>query len=103
MCATRRKVAGDEVVQLYLSKQDNAPAQLVRALRGFERVHLAPGETRQVTFALSPRELSLVTEQGEHMILSGKYQFFVGGGQPGHGAPGVDASFETIGEAKLPR
>ena len=97
------KIAGDEVVQLYLSKHENAPAQIVRALRGFERIHLAPGETKRVTFAMNPRELSLVTEQGEHMILPGKYQLFVGGGQPGQGAPGADASFETIGEVKLPR
>ena len=96
-------VAGDEVVQVYLSKQENAPAQLVRALRGFERIHLAPGETKQVTFLLNPRELSLVTEQGEHAILPGRYQLFVGGSQPGQGSSGVEASFETIGEVKLPR
>ncbi|MFN8008522.1 MAG: glycoside hydrolase family 3 C-terminal domain-containing protein, partial [Terriglobia bacterium] len=73
------KLAGDEVVQLYLSKKEGAPAGLVRALRGFERVHLAAGEAKKVAFLLAPRDLSFVTEQGEHAVLSGQYQMFVGG------------------------
>src|ERR1019366_7453874 len=55
------KTAGDEVAELYLSKNANAPAHLIRTLRGFERFHLAPGQTKHVTFTLSARDLSLVT------------------------------------------
>ncbi len=97
------KVAGDEVAELYLSKNANAPAHLIRALRGFERIHLDAGETKHVTFALSPRDLSLVTEQGEHAVLPGSYTIFVGSTQPGYGVPGAMGKLEILGEAKLPR
>jgi beta-glucosidase len=97
------KVAGDEVAELYLSKDANAPAHLVRALRGFERFHLAPGESKHVTFTLSPRDLSLVTEAGEHAVLPGKYRIFVGGGQPGDGVNGAGSDLEIVGQATLPR
>jgi beta-glucosidase len=42
---------GDEVVQLYISGEpgENAP---IRSLRGFQRIHLKPGESKQVTFKL---------------------------------------------------
>jgi beta-glucosidase len=61
------------------------------------------GETKHVTFTLSPRDLSLVTEQGEHAVLPGSYTIFVGSNQPGDGVPGAEAHFEILGEAKLPR
>jgi beta-glucosidase len=97
------KVAGDEVAELYLSKNMNAPAHLIRALRGFERIHLDAGETKHVTFTLSPRDLSLVTDQGEHAVLPGSYTIFVGSNQPSYGVPGAEAGLEILGEAKLPR
>jgi beta-glucosidase len=96
-------VAGDEVAELYLSKDANAPAHLVRALRGFERIHLEPGESKHVTFNLSARDLSLVTDAGEHAVLAGSYTIFVGSRQPGSGVPGNEAKLEILGEAKLPR
>ena len=93
-------VAGDEVAQLYLQYPDdpNAPIQ---ALKGFDRVHVGPGETKHVTFTLSPRDLSIVTEKGEHVVAAGNYSVFVGGGQPG--TEGVKAQFKITGEEKLPR
>jgi beta-glucosidase len=97
------KTAGDEVAELYLSKNADAPAHLIRALRGFERFHLAAGQTRHVTFTLSARDLSLVTEQGDHAVLPGKYKIFVGSNQPGEGVRGAEADLEIIGETKLPR
>ncbi len=95
--------AGDEVAELYLSKNADAPAHLIRALRGFERFHLAAGQTRHVIFTLTARDLSLVTEEGEHAVLPGRYKLFVGSHQPGEGVRGAEAEFEIMGEAKLPR
>ena len=97
------KVDGDEVAELYLAKDADAPAHLVRTLRGFERLHLAAGQSRQVTFTLSPRDLSLVTEQGEHAVLPGSYTIFVGSNQPGDGVSGAEGKLEISGETKLPR
>jgi beta-glucosidase len=56
-----------------------------------------------VTFTLSARDLSLVTEQGDHAVLPGKYKIFVGSNQPGEGVRGAEADLEIIGETKLPR
>ncbi|HUI40817.1 MAG TPA: glycoside hydrolase family 3 C-terminal domain-containing protein [Terriglobia bacterium] len=99
------KVAGDEVVELYLEYRQSASDawKPLRALKGFERVHLAAGETKHVTFKLDPRDLSLVTEKGEHEIEPGNYRVFVGGSQPGEGARGVEARFSITGERRLPR
>jgi beta-glucosidase len=61
---------GDEVVQLYISGgvEEDAP---IRSLRGFERIHLRPGESREVRFILTPEDLP-----------KAKVQISVGGGQP---------------------
>jgi beta-glucosidase len=96
------KVAGDEVAELYIEYPPR-PGAAMRALKGFERVHLAPGETRQVTFKLDPRDLSVVTEKGEHVIEAGDYTIFVGGSQPAEGSHGVSATLHITGEKALPR
>jgi beta-glucosidase len=93
--------AGDEVVELYL----NFPAATgapIRALRGFERVHLSAGSTRHVHLDLSSRDLSLVNESGDRVIVPGAYGLTVGGGQPGTGAPSINATFTIQGEQTLP-
>jgi len=95
-------MAGDEVAELYLEFPP-APGAPIRALRGFERVHLAPAETRHVTYTLKPRDLSMVNNNGEHVIAPGEYAVFVGGSQPGGAAKGVRAKLEITGEQKLPR
>jgi beta-glucosidase len=95
-------ISGDEVVELYL-EYPQSPGTPIRALKGFARVHLAPGETRHVAFKLNPRELSQVTEKGEHRIMPGSYTVFVGGSQPMEGARGLAAKLQITGEVKLPR
>jgi beta-glucosidase len=94
--------AGDEVTELYL-EFPALPGAPMRALRGFERLHLAPGETRHATFTLKPRDLSMVNEKGEHLVAPGEYSIFVGGAQPGETCGGVRAKLEITGELKLPR
>ena len=95
-------ISGDEVVELYL-EYPQSPGAPLRALKGFERVHLAPGETRHVAFKLNPRDLSQVTEKGEHRIMPGSYTVFVGSSQPTEGARGLEAKLQITGEVKLPR
>ena len=51
------KVAGDEVVQLYIHQRWGSDSRPVRELKGFARVTLQPGETRKLTFHLGPEEL----------------------------------------------
>ena len=96
------KRAGDEVAQLYLDFPDIEGLPRV-ALRGFQRVHLAPGERRTLVFELDPRDLSAVTPEGQRQVMKGSYRVFVGGGQPGTGAPGRDAGFDVAQERPLER
>ncbi len=95
------KVAGDEIVQLYLSFPD-VPGAPIRALRGFRRVHLAPGARETVTFDLKPRDVSMVTPTGDIVVPAGRYQLSIGGGQPGSGLPSVNGGFSIAGQVKLP-
>jgi beta-glucosidase len=50
-------VEGDEVAQLYIHQQAGSDSRPIRELKGFERITLKPGETKTVTFTLSPDEL----------------------------------------------
>ena len=95
------KLAGDEVVQLYLSFPDVNGAPL-RALRGFQRVHLEPGKSQAVHFELKQRDLSMVTEEGKPIIAEGRYKISIGGGQPETGAQTAAGTFEVNGTMTLP-
>jgi len=95
------KVAGDEVVELYLEFPD-VPGAPIRALRGFQRVHLEPGASQKVDFHLSSRDLSMVTDAGNIVVAQGKYTVSIGGGQPGTSAPSVSGSFKVNGQIILP-
>jgi beta-glucosidase len=93
---------GDEVVQAYL-EFPKLPGVPLLALRGFTRVHLKAGESRTVRFTLADRDLSHVDDAGTHVVTAGQYKIDVGGGQPGAGAPGVEATFSVTGRKQLPR
>jgi beta-glucosidase len=95
------KREGDEVVQLYLSFP-NVPGAPLRALRGFKRVRLKPGESQNVRFELKDRDLSMVSEAGQPIIAEGEYSLSIGGGQPATGAPVVTGSFLVKGSKTLP-
>jgi len=51
------KRSGAEVVQLYIHQKSGGASRPVRELKGFEKVALAPGETKTLRFQLSPNEL----------------------------------------------
>ncbi len=96
------KRAGDEVVQLYLNFPDTPGVPRI-ALRGYRRITLAPGESKTVTFDLSPRDLSSVTPDGVRKVAAGRYRVSVGGGQPDTGVPTRSANFTTASTIALPR
>jgi beta-glucosidase len=93
--------AGDEVAQLYLSFPD-LPGRPLRALRGFQRVHLEAGAAQKLRFELQPRDLSMVTEEGEPIVAEGFYAISVGGGQPNTGIPVLTKIFNIKGKLTLP-
>jgi beta-glucosidase len=96
------KRAGEEVAELYLTppSTDVSPAL---ALDGFNRVQLAPGETKHLTFALDPRTLSQVDDKGVRSVTPGSYRIVVGGTQPGGATTGQTVIFTIEGTQELPR
>lgn len=77
------KVAGDEVVQLYVKSPEGSGDRRLHHLEGFKRVTLAPGESKTVTFALTKNQLAQFGMDGRQKLAKGAYTLFVGGGQPG--------------------
>ncbi len=99
-------MAGDEVVQLYVTHPGVGGAPL-RALKGFSRIHLARGERKTVRFRLSSRDLSVVDESGTRRIVPGRVRVWIGGGQPQSrpGLPraaGAQTQFSITRAAVLP-
>jgi beta-glucosidase len=77
------KIAGDEVIQLYLTKEKASVNAPIRQLVGFERINLQPGESKSVSFSIDPRKLSFVNEKSLRVIEPGNYIISAGGKQPG--------------------
>jgi len=71
--------AGDEVAQLYIRQTTASVATPIRALKGFSRIHLQPGETKTVTFALKRSELAVWGTTGQWQVEPGEYLVYVGG------------------------
>jgi len=99
-------MAGDEVVQLYLTHPGVAGAP-IRALQGAQRVHLLRGAKKTVSFILQDRALSIVDEGGKRRIVPGQVDVWIGGGQPvtREGlakTAGIATKFTITGELTLP-
>lgn len=60
--------AGEETVQLYVRLQGTSVALPVRALSGFQRVTLTPGETKKVTFTLGPDTFAFWNDQNKFAV-----------------------------------
>jgi beta-glucosidase len=72
--------AGDEVVQLYTHELVTSVTTYEKNLRGFERIHLNPGETKTVTFVLTRDDLALWNRQLHFVIEPGKFKVMIGSG-----------------------
>jgi beta-glucosidase len=70
--------AGDEVVQLYVRDEEASVTRPVKELRGFRRVHLAPGERRRVTFRLAAEQLAFTGLDGRLVLEPGRVRVMVG-------------------------
>ncbi|GHA78555.1 glucan 1,4-alpha-glucosidase [Pontibacter akesuensis] len=76
------KMDGEEVVQLYTSREVAGYKTPIRALKGFQRISLKKGESKVVTFQLRPQDMTVIAEDGTAKHLSGNVQISVGGSQP---------------------
>lgn len=69
---------GDEVVQLYLRDELASVARPVMELAGFQRVHLEPGEEREIVLRIAPDQLSLLDRDLRRVIEPGRFRVMVG-------------------------
>ena len=70
---------GEEVAQLYIRDRVASIARPVKELKGFEKLSLAAGETKQLHMTLSRDELGFYNAQGRFVIEPGTFDVFVGG------------------------
>ena len=69
---------GDEVVQLYIRDLFASVARPVLELKGFDRVHLEKGESKEVRFEITPELLSMLNEQMERVVEPGEFRIMIG-------------------------
>ncbi len=88
-------MAGDEVVEIYVSDKTATGHVPIRSLKAFKRIHLDAGETKTVELTLTPDAFSTFNERSEKVILPGKFEIAVGGGQPGMKLKTISNVLET--------
>jgi len=67
-------IEGKEVVQLYTSDLFASITPDVRRLRAFEKINLEPGEEKNLTFTLIPKDLSFINEDNERVVEVGEFE-----------------------------
>ena len=72
------KMAGDEVVQLYIRDELSSVTTYVKVLRGFERIHLKPDEEKVVDFELTPQDLGLWNKDNHFVVEPGRFSVMIG-------------------------
>ncbi len=72
------KVAGDEVVQLYINDETSSVTTYVKQLRGFQRIFLKSGEKQRISFTLFPDDLKLININNELVVEPGKFNVMMG-------------------------
>ena len=73
------KVAGKEVVQLYIGDEESSLERPVKELKGFRKISLEPGETKTVTFEIEPDMLKFFDDSKHEWVLEpGRFTAYVG-------------------------
>lgn len=76
--SNRGKVAGDEIVQLYIRDLLSSVTTYEKLLKGFERISLKPGETKTVNFTIVPDDLMLWNREMKHVVEPGDFKVMIG-------------------------
>lgn len=71
-------MAGDEIVQLYIRDEFSSATRPVKEMKGYSRVSLKAGETKSVTFTLTPKMLSYYNADMEYGVEKGTFMIMVG-------------------------
>jgi beta-glucosidase len=70
--------AADEIVQLYVHQDVSSVTRAVKALKGFQRIHLQPGERRTVAFPVTPDALAIWDLAMRFTVEPGTFQIILG-------------------------
>lgn len=76
------KVAGDEVVQLYLTHKNGSAEDPLYSLKGFKRINLKPGASQTVKFIITPGMMKVVNDKEESVLNSGDIKISLAGSLP---------------------
>ena len=68
----------DEIVQLYIRDMVASISRPVKELKGFQRIHLAVGESKEVSFDITPDMLKFYNSDLKHVIEPGDFQIMIG-------------------------
>ena len=68
----------DEIVQLYIRDMVSSISRPVKELKGFQRIHLAVGESKEVSFEITPDMLKFYNADLKHIIEPGDFQIMIG-------------------------
>ncbi len=72
------KLAGNEVVQLYIHDKVASVVRPVKELKGFEKIYLNPGQSKEVRFELNRESFGFYNNNGEFIVESGEFEIMVG-------------------------
>ena len=73
------KIPGDEIAQMYIRDEVSSVTRPIKELRDFARVLIEPGETKTVTFKITPQKLSFYNREMNLSVEPGTFQIMVGG------------------------
>ncbi len=76
------KVAGREVVQVYLTDVEASVTIAHHSLVAFDNVLLAPGETKTLRFTIESRQMAIINNEGREVLEPGEYIVYAGGQGP---------------------
>ncbi len=72
------RLAGTEIVQLYIRDKVSSVTRPIKELKDFARVTLAPGETKIVSLTLTPAKLSMINREMRRVVEPGEFDVMVG-------------------------
>ncbi|HPU44386.1 MAG TPA: glycoside hydrolase family 3 C-terminal domain-containing protein, partial [Dictyoglomaceae bacterium] len=72
------KMAGEEVVQLYIRDEVSSLERPIKELKGFKKIHLNPGEEKKVVFKLYPEQLAFYDEFMRFIVEKGTFKVLIG-------------------------
>lgn len=90
------EMAGDEVVQLYITDEKASTPRPLRQLEGFKRIHLNAGESKTVELILKAEQFSMINRSNVRVIEPGWFTIAAGGGQPGSTGSASPGSAQVV-------